>query len=131
MNNGNGTAGASGTPAAALVATQTHSEPLPPAQDSTALTSRELDVAREVARGKSDREIGRALGITWITARNHLANIRAKLGMSNRTQIALHYQRLEYLNALAPTIGLTPAEAREWERIRRETPRNGGRNEVD
>lgn len=55
------------------------------------LTAREMEVAREVASGKSDKQIGAALGISWITARNQLASIRKKLGLSNRTQVALHY----------------------------------------
>jgi len=82
------------------------------------LTAREMEVAREVAAGKTDRQIAACLGITWITARNHLASIRAKLGLSNRTQVAIQYHRLECLNRMAPTIGLTPNEAKERERLR-------------
>lgn len=85
----------------------------------SALTLREMEVAREVAAGRSDKQIGERLGITIVTARNHLANIRAKLGFSNRTQVAIHYERLRHLNEMAPTIGLTPAEARERETLRR------------
>lgn len=81
----------------------------------TTLTLRELEVAREVSTGKSDKAIGAALGITCITVRNHLANIRAKLGVSNRTLVALRYAEL---NRMAPRIGLTPAEARERESLR-------------
>ena len=83
----------------------------------TTLTLRELEVCREVAAGKSDKQIGSCLGISFITVRNHLAAIRAKLGFSNRTQVALHYQRLQYLNELAPRIGLTPGEERERQRL--------------
>lgn len=55
-----------------------------------ALTPREIDVARLVATGLADKEIGRALGISGITARNHLRAIREKLGLANRTQIAVY-----------------------------------------
>ena len=82
------------------------------------LTEREMEIAREVAQGKSDKQIGTVLGITCVTVRNHLANMRRKLGFSNRTQVALHYQRLQYLNQLAVGIGVTPAEARERETLR-------------
>ena len=87
------------------------------------LTEREMEIAREVAQGKTDRQIGTVLGITCVTVRNHLANMRRKLGFSNRTQVALHYQRLQYLNQLAVSIGVTPAEARERETLRWELKR--------
>lgn len=54
------------------------------------LTPREIDVVRLVAGGMADKEIGRALGITGITVRNHLASVRDKLGFSNRTQVAVY-----------------------------------------
>ena len=82
------------------------------------LTAREMEVTREVASGATDRQIGARLGITAITVRNHLAAIRAKLGFSNRTQLALHWQRLEHLNQMAATIGITPAEERERMQLR-------------
>jgi two-component system nitrate/nitrite response regulator NarL len=53
------------------------------------LTARELEVLRLVARGMSDREIGRALGITEFTARNHQRAIREKTGLHNRTQLTV------------------------------------------
>jgi DNA-binding CsgD family transcriptional regulator len=52
------------------------------------LTSREQEVARLVAAGKSNREIGAALFIADWTAATHVRNILAKLGLSSRTQIA-------------------------------------------
>ena len=53
------------------------------------LTPRELDVLRLVARGLPNRSIGDALGITERTARTHVSNILAKLGLTSRTQAAL------------------------------------------
>ncbi|MDV3220350.1 response regulator transcription factor [Intrasporangium sp.] len=55
---------------------------------ATMLTPRELDVAREVALGRTNAEIGRTLFVTPGTVKTHLANIQAKLGVSNRVGIA-------------------------------------------
>jgi len=50
------------------------------------LTERELDVLRAVARGKSNKEIGEALGISTNTVQVHLRNIFGKLGVGDRTE---------------------------------------------
>jgi DNA-binding CsgD family transcriptional regulator len=52
------------------------------------LTLRELEVARLVARGLTNREIAAALRITVRTAGSHLEHIRTKLGASRRSEIA-------------------------------------------
>lgn len=53
------------------------------------LTARERDVLAAVARGLSNRSIADELGITERTARTHVSNILAKLGLASRTQAAL------------------------------------------
>ena len=53
------------------------------------LTARERDVLARVARGYPNREIAADLGITERTARTHVSNILAKLGLASRTQAAL------------------------------------------
>ena len=53
------------------------------------LTTRELEVLGGVARGLSNRAIADELGITERTARTHVSNILAKLGLASRTQAAL------------------------------------------
>jgi DNA-binding NarL/FixJ family response regulator len=53
------------------------------------LTPREREVLAGVARGLSNRAIADELGITERTARTHVSNILAKLGLSSRTQAAL------------------------------------------
>jgi DNA-binding CsgD family transcriptional regulator len=52
------------------------------------LTLRELEVARLVARGLTNREIAEELRITPRTAGSHLEHIRAKLGAGRRSEIA-------------------------------------------
>ncbi len=53
------------------------------------LTSRELEVLRLLGEGEANKSIAAALGITERTARTHVSNILAKLGLSSRTQAAL------------------------------------------
>jgi len=53
------------------------------------LTARERDVLARVARGYPNRQIASDLGITERTARTHVSNILAKLGLTSRTQAAL------------------------------------------
>ncbi|MGX1021972.1 DNA-binding CsgD family transcriptional regulator [Pseudomonas sp. Y3 TE3536] len=53
-----------------------------------ALSLREAEVVRLVAGGASDKEVARALGISFTTVRTHLKNAMAKLDCRNRTQLA-------------------------------------------
>jgi DNA-binding NarL/FixJ family response regulator len=53
------------------------------------LTPRELDVLRLLGAGEANKEIAAELGITERTARTHVSNILAKLGLRSRTQAAL------------------------------------------
>ncbi len=48
------------------------------------LTARELQILRELATGKTNREIAEALVISDHTVRRHIQNIFAKLGVSSR-----------------------------------------------
>lgn len=52
------------------------------------LTLRELEVARLVAQGRTNREIAGELRISVRTAGSHLERISAKLGTSCRSEIA-------------------------------------------
>lgn len=54
------------------------------------LTSRELEVLRLVAAGRSNREIAAALVISEHTARRHLQNIFRKLDVSSRAAATAH-----------------------------------------
>ncbi|GGI16311.1 MULTISPECIES: response regulator transcription factor [Gottfriedia] len=54
------------------------------------LTKREMDVLKEITRGKSNKEIASSLFITEKTAKTHVSNILAKLQLQDRTQLALY-----------------------------------------
>lgn len=50
------------------------------------LTEREREVLKLIVAGKSNKEIGAALGIAEGTVKIHVNNLLAKLGVSDRTQ---------------------------------------------
>jgi len=52
------------------------------------LSERELEVLAEVARGKTNAEIGRTLNLSEKTVRNYLSSVLEKLGLSNRIELA-------------------------------------------
>jgi two-component system, NarL family, response regulator DevR len=54
------------------------------------LSDRELDVLAEVARGKTNAEIGRVLNLSEKTVRNYVSTILEKLDLSNRIELALY-----------------------------------------
>jgi DNA-binding NarL/FixJ family response regulator len=56
----------------------------------TTLTPRELDVLGEIARGKSNREVAKALGLSEKTVKTHVSAVLMKLAVSDRTQAALY-----------------------------------------
>jgi DNA-binding NarL/FixJ family response regulator len=66
---------------------------VPPPQHPEPLTERETEVLQQLALGKSNKEIAAALVIAEKTVRTHVSNILAKLGVSSRTQAALHAVR--------------------------------------
>lgn len=57
------------------------------------LTEREREVVRAIADGMSNVEVAAALYMSEGTVRNHISSILAKLGLRNRTQIAVYYYR--------------------------------------
>lgn len=71
--------------AAALVTSDPTTDPA-----TARLTERELEVLAEIARGRSNREIARALVLSEKTVKTHVSSILMKLGLADRTQAALY-----------------------------------------
>ena len=61
--------------------------PAPDALDS--LSPREREILRHIARGASNKEIARALGIAETTVKIHVQHILRKLGLTSRVQAAV------------------------------------------
>jgi two-component system, NarL family, response regulator LiaR len=57
------------------------------------LSERELDVLRQIAHGRSNKEISAVLGISEKTVKTHVSNILDKLHVSDRTQAAIYALR--------------------------------------
>ena len=62
--------------------------PAPAVSDGSPLTARELQVARLIAWGRSNKDIAAELVISQRTAENHVEHILTKLGFTSRAQVA-------------------------------------------
>lgn len=60
-----------------------------PRGEHSRLTPREREVVVRIAEGATNRQIATHLRVTERTARTHVSNILAKLGLSSRTQAAM------------------------------------------
>ncbi|MDX2701418.1 response regulator transcription factor [Streptomyces sp. PA03-6a] len=63
--------------------------PRPTAPEASDLSSRETDVVRLVAEGKTNAEIAAELFVSLGTVKTHLGNVQTKLSARNRVEIAL------------------------------------------
>jgi two-component system NarL family response regulator len=63
-----------------------------------AITTRELEILRFVAKGKTNRQIGEQLSISQITVRNHVNSLIAKLQAQDRTDAAVSALKLGLLH---------------------------------
>jgi DNA-binding NarL/FixJ family response regulator len=67
------------------------------------LTRRELEVLKEIASGKSNKEIAASLYITEKTVKTHVSNVLAKLELADRTQAALYAVRNRLVDQEPPS----------------------------
>ncbi|MEV6151544.1 response regulator transcription factor [Nonomuraea sp. NPDC052129] len=82
-------------PVAARLVAELRGQPREPSRfhGQELLSSRELEVARMIAVGATNREIAARLFITEGTVKNHVSSMLRKLGLRDRTQLALHLSR--------------------------------------
>jgi DNA-binding CsgD family transcriptional regulator len=57
-------------------------------ESRSTLSPREIEILEMVAKGLTNKEIGRVLQISHFTVRNHINHISAKLDASGRTEAA-------------------------------------------
>jgi DNA-binding NarL/FixJ family response regulator len=62
--------------------------------DALQFSARELDVLRQVSRGRTNKEIATALHISEGTVKNHLTSVFSQLMVQDRTQAALKAREL-------------------------------------
>jgi DNA-binding NarL/FixJ family response regulator len=76
-----------------LLATGEAAGATPTGRPAVRLTDREREVLAEIGRGRSNREIARALSVSEKTVKTHVSAVLAKLGVQDRTQAALYAVR--------------------------------------
>jgi DNA-binding CsgD family transcriptional regulator len=64
-----------------------------PSAHPDGLTAREMDVLREIASGKSNKQIALALSISLSTVERHVSNLYAKIGAQNKADAAAYAYR--------------------------------------
>lgn len=66
--------------------------PLPRIDLTALLTPRELEVAKEIQQGKSNKAIGEALFLTEGTVKNYVSHILDKVELSSRSELIVYLQ---------------------------------------
>lgn len=74
--------------------TSFHSGPQAPAGPRPVrLTKRQEEIAQWIAEGKSNGDIAGILGLSLQTVKNHVSAILERLGLENRTAVAIYFLR--------------------------------------
>ena len=82
-------AGEATPPTSLLATTKTRMKRIGSGPAESPLTKRESQVLQHAAMGLSNREIGKSLGISVETVKEHVQNILRKLDVNDRTQAAV------------------------------------------
>lgn len=79
-------------PVGAVAESVTTGVPVPdaPGEPGSVLSTRELEILEHIARGASNKEIARALGIAETTVKIHVQHILRKLKLGSRVQAAVY-----------------------------------------
>jgi len=77
------------------------------------LTPREQELTGLILKGKSNRDIEKALFISFHTVKNHITNLYLKLGVRNRWQlISLFHEKQQRQREALEMIGVAEREMR-------------------
>jgi DNA-binding NarL/FixJ family response regulator len=77
-------------------------------------TSRELEVIRLVARGRSNAEIAAEMVLSLLTVKTHISRILTKLGLRDRTQLVVFAYEAGFVIAGDPGTRPDPPDIRDW-----------------
>lgn len=83
----------------AVLAAAGHRPSVPDVRRPAGLTEREVDVLRLIARGRSNKEVARELGISAKTVGTHLEHIYAKAGVKTRAGATLFAMEHDLIRA--------------------------------
>ncbi|WP_077622892.1 response regulator [Sediminibacillus massiliensis] len=61
------------------------------------LTPREMDILQQIGEGRSNKEISAELALSVGTVKNHISQLLDKLGLRDRTQLAIYAIRNDYV----------------------------------
>jgi DNA-binding CsgD family transcriptional regulator len=113
-SDGNGADGLDGLDGAgsALVRGVTGESDAPAGGNTFGLSAREREVLAQIARGRTNREIGERLFISQKTVGVHVGNILAKLGVSGRVEAAAVAIRLDLTEPTSGPAGAPSASRR-------------------
>lgn len=62
------------------------------------LSAREMEVLKEIVKGKSNKEIGEALFVSEKTVKTHVSHILSKLEVSDRTKVVIYALKNNLVN---------------------------------
>jgi DNA-binding NarL/FixJ family response regulator len=81
-----------------------HISPIDGVADDTVgpLSPREMEILREIALGRSNKEIAYHMGISRQTVKNHMTSILRKLAVNDRTQAAMYAVRRGWIRLHDP-----------------------------
>ncbi len=102
-----------------LIAEFARTNPVGPAKPLPALTERESQTLRFVARGLSNTEVAGRMSVGESTVKTHVGNLLAKLGCRDRVQLVVHAHEHRIVHPgdrlTRGNISSAPRNGRRWQ----------------